>query len=271
MRPKAATALVFAAARVTWVVDGRAHARHGRRPRHRPRRPLGWFLGVWVTMMAAMMLPVGRADGDGRPPAVSAERPGGTAGPAAPATTRVRRRLPGGVDHEYGLVAYGDLPGRSSPLDPAFLAWDRQGPLVAGAAVADGGPLPAHPAQAGVPAALPHAPRHWVMHRWRPGGAGAVAMGAEHGAWCIGCCWALMVVLFALGVMSIAWMALVAAARAGSVEGAAGRRAGRARRSRVVLVAVGIWVARRAGERSRADDARSADGRWMAPTLGPRS
>ena len=36
-------------------------------------------------------------------------------------------------------------------------------------------------------------------------------MGAHHGAWCVGCCWALMAALFALGVMSIAWMAFVAA------------------------------------------------------------
>jgi predicted metal-binding membrane protein len=38
-----------------------------------------------------------------------------------------------------------------------------------------------------------------------------VSMGARHGAWCVGCCWALMAALFALGVMSLAWMALVAA------------------------------------------------------------
>ena len=36
-------------------------------------------------------------------------------------------------------------------------------------------------------------------------------MGARHGAWCVGCCWALMASLFALGVMSIVWMAFVAA------------------------------------------------------------
>jgi predicted metal-binding membrane protein len=36
-------------------------------------------------------------------------------------------------------------------------------------------------------------------------------MGVEHGAWCVGCCWALMVALFALGVMSVGWMALVGA------------------------------------------------------------
>jgi predicted metal-binding membrane protein len=35
-------------------------------------------------------------------------------------------------------------------------------------------------------------------------------MGAKNGAWCVGCCWALMPSLFALGIMSIAWMALIA-------------------------------------------------------------
>jgi predicted metal-binding membrane protein len=40
--------------------------------------------------------------------------------------------------------------------------------------------------------------------------AGALRMGAKHGAWCVGCCWALMVSLFALGAVSIAWMAFVA-------------------------------------------------------------
>jgi predicted metal-binding membrane protein len=35
-------------------------------------------------------------------------------------------------------------------------------------------------------------------------------MGARHGAWCVGCCWALMASLFALGVMSVVWMAVVA-------------------------------------------------------------
>ena len=39
---------------------------------------------------------------------------------------------------------------------------------------------------------------------------GAARMGARHGAWCLGCCWALMASLFALGVMSVVWMAVVA-------------------------------------------------------------
>jgi hypothetical protein len=54
-------------------------------------------------------------------------------------------------------------------------------------------------------------PLMFVLTAWRPGRAGALAMGIEHGAWCVGCCWALMAALFALGVMSIGWMALIAA------------------------------------------------------------
>ena len=47
--------------------------------------------------------------------------------------------------------------------------------------------------------------------RGADGLSGALNMGARHGAWCVGCCWALMASLFALGVMSLAWMAFVAA------------------------------------------------------------
>ena len=53
-------------------------------------------------------------------------------------------------------------------------------------------------------------PIGFVVASWRDGAAGAVAMGAEQGAWCVGCRRALMAVLFALGFMSIAWMAVVA-------------------------------------------------------------
>jgi len=35
-------------------------------------------------------------------------------------------------------------------------------------------------------------------------------MGARNGAWCVGCCWALMLSFFALGIMSVVWMAVVA-------------------------------------------------------------
>jgi predicted metal-binding membrane protein len=50
----------------------------------------------------------------------------------------------------------------------------------------------------------------FLAERWRNGRAGALELGARHGAWCLGCCWALMAALFALGVMSLAWMGIVA-------------------------------------------------------------
>ena len=53
-------------------------------------------------------------------------------------------------------------------------------------------------------------PLGFLLGAWREGRRGAMEMGAKHGAWCVGCCWALMASLFALGVMSIVWMAFVA-------------------------------------------------------------
>jgi predicted metal-binding membrane protein len=55
-------------------------------------------------------------------------------------------------------------------------------------------------------------PLHFFMEHWRDGSRGALAMGARHGAYCVGCCWMLMLVLLALGVMSVTWMAVVAVA-----------------------------------------------------------
>ena len=54
-------------------------------------------------------------------------------------------------------------------------------------------------------------PMMFLAERWRHGRLGALELGARHGAWCLGCCWALMAALFAVGVMSLGWMALIAA------------------------------------------------------------
>ena len=54
-------------------------------------------------------------------------------------------------------------------------------------------------------------PLSFVLECWRDGRLGALQMGVLHGAWCLGCCWALMAALFALGVMSLPWMALIGA------------------------------------------------------------
>jgi len=49
-----------------------------------------------------------------------------------------------------------------------------------------------------------------LMRNWRPGYLGAVRMGSHHGAYCVGCCWGLMLVLLAVGMMHLGWMALLA-------------------------------------------------------------
>ena len=55
-------------------------------------------------------------------------------------------------------------------------------------------------------------PMMFLAERWRHGRAGGTpSSGPRHGAWCLGCCWALMAALFAVGVMSLGWMALIAA------------------------------------------------------------
>jgi predicted metal-binding membrane protein len=55
-------------------------------------------------------------------------------------------------------------------------------------------------------------PLEWIPRHMRPGRMGAFRMGMEHGAYCVGCCWVLMLVLFAVGVMNLVWVAAIAAA-----------------------------------------------------------
>lgn len=54
-------------------------------------------------------------------------------------------------------------------------------------------------------------PMAFVTRRWRSGNIGAFTMGAEHGVYCVGCCWALMLLLFAGGVMNLAVIAALTA------------------------------------------------------------
>ena len=52
-------------------------------------------------------------------------------------------------------------------------------------------------------------PFDFVLNHWREGSAGALRMGVEHGLYCLGCCWFLMALLFAAGIMSLLWMAVI--------------------------------------------------------------
>ena len=52
-------------------------------------------------------------------------------------------------------------------------------------------------------------PMQFLLARWKDGQAGALQMSFEHGLYCIGCCWALMLVLFAVGMMNMLWVAAI--------------------------------------------------------------
>ncbi len=55
-------------------------------------------------------------------------------------------------------------------------------------------------------------PIGFLLGEWRPGAIGALVMGLRHGLFCLGCCWALMALLFVGGVMNLAWVAALAIA-----------------------------------------------------------
>ena len=52
-------------------------------------------------------------------------------------------------------------------------------------------------------------PLQFFLTRWRGGAGGAMRMGIAHGAYCVGCCWALMLLLFVAGVMNLLWVAAI--------------------------------------------------------------
>ncbi len=195
----------------------------------------GWFVGIWVTMMAAMMLP------SAAPmlllfDRVSAER-----------ARRGRSAVPTWIFAAsyfvvwtlYGVAAYALYRGIRA-LDLGLLGWNREGPYVAGALVALAGLYELTPLKS---VCLRHcrSPMHFVLGGWREGTTGAVRMGAEHGAYCVGCCWGLMLILFALGVMSLFWMGVVAALIFAQKVLPYGDRL--ARVFAVAFVAFGMWIA----------------------------
>jgi predicted metal-binding membrane protein len=124
-------------------------------------------------------------------------------------------------------------------LDVGFLAWDDAGPYVAGGVIVAAALYQLTPLKDACLRGCRN-PQALYQH-WRPGWFGALRMGAEHGAICVGCCWALMAALFALGVMSLGWMAFVAALIA--IEKLAPWRAVANRGIAILLAVLGLAVA----------------------------
>jgi predicted metal-binding membrane protein len=179
---------------------------------------LGWYLGIWVTMTAAMMLP--------------------SAAPTARHVARLAYRVPtllftGGylaVWTGYGLLAYGVFRLVTS-FDIGWLAWNRGGPYAAGVVIVAAGLYELTPLKR-LSLRRCRSARHPVS---------ALGSGLAHGVDCVGCSGALMAVLFVLGAMSLFWMAVVAVAIFAEKVLPHGTRL--APVFAVALIALGIWVA----------------------------
>jgi predicted metal-binding membrane protein len=198
---------------------------------------LGFYATVWVTMMAAMMFP------SVAPTVLMYDRlrEGHLArgkGAAADATGLfVAGYLL--VWTVAGLGAYG-LFELVRAVDPAFLAWDEAGRYVTGGVIVAAAVYQLTPLKQACLVKC-RSPMMFLAERWRHGRLGALVLGTRHGAWCLGCCWALMAALFAVGVMSLGWMALTAAFIA--AEKLLPWPAAARRSVAVLLLALGLGVA----------------------------
>jgi predicted metal-binding membrane protein len=160
---------------------------------------LAWFLGIWVVMMAAMMFP------SVAPTVALYSKLKHTRALGAPLLFASGYVL---VWSAVGLLAYA-LARAGEQIFGDVLAWDGAGRWVAGCTLLVAAAYELTPLK-NVCLGKCRTPLGFLLGSWRDGLSGAVKMGARHGSWCVGCCWALMASLFALGVMSVVWMALVA-------------------------------------------------------------
>ena len=123
---------------------------------------------------------------------------------------------------------------RGALLSPAMAA---ASPRLAGALLIAAGLYQLTPLKR---ACLTHCqtPLGFLMSHWRDGDGGAFQMGLRHGTYCLGCCWALMGVLFAVGVMNLAWVAVLTAFILVEKMGESGARV--ARVGGILLLALGV-------------------------------
>lgn len=161
---------------------------------------LGWFLTVWAVMMAAMMFP-------SVAPTVALY---------ARMTATRSKVLPWLFTAGYllawagaGAVAFA-VRSAVDAAAPDVLRWEQAGRWVAGATLVIAAVYELTPLK-DVCLGKCRSPLGTLLGSWRDGPSGSVRMGVRNGLWCVGCCWALMASLFALGIMSVTWMAVVAA------------------------------------------------------------
>jgi predicted metal-binding membrane protein len=167
----------------------------------------GQFLltfAMWVVMMIAMMVP--SAGPMILTFATINRRRASAGGPAVPTAVFVAGYL--AIWSAFSLVAtLGQWAlGAAALMSPATL---RATPVAGGVLLLAAGLYQVTPLKR-VCLARCRSPIGFVLAEWRDGPRGALVMGIRHGAFCVGCCWALMALLFVAGVMNLLWVAAIA-------------------------------------------------------------
>jgi predicted metal-binding membrane protein len=228
--------LLIALAAIAWAVTSDQMSGMDAGPGTDPGT-LGFFIGVWVVMMAAMMFP-------SIAPMVlmhvriqEGRRERGEAVPIGGTALFVAGYLVAWTS--AGLVGYAIYQLASAATGDLF-SWDNAGPYLAGGIILAAAVYQLTPLK---DVCLRHcrSPFAFLISHWHTGRLGGLRMGVVHGGWCVGCCWALMAALFALGVMSLGWMAFIAALIA--VEKLLPWKAVANRGIAVLLLALGLTVA----------------------------
>jgi predicted metal-binding membrane protein len=191
-------ALLFGAAALGWVWTAREMPGMDNGPCSE-LGGFGWFVVVWLVMMAAMMFP------SVAPTVALYSRMTKHRSPVSPFAFVAGYLLTWGV---AGVAAYG-VGTAATRVGGDQLSWSNAGRPIAGATLLVAAAYELTPLK-DVCLGKCRSPLGTLLGSWRDGLRGAVRMGAKNGAWCLGCCWALMASLFALGVMSVSWMAVVA-------------------------------------------------------------
>jgi predicted metal-binding membrane protein len=167
---------------------------------------LGFWTTAWVVMMAAMMFPSIAPMVLMQARISEGKRRQGKSTESGTTTVFVAGYLITWA--AAGVIGYTVIKAGQA-LDWSFLSWDEAGPYVAGGVIVAAALYQLTPLKDRCLRKCRN-PMMFLLTRWRPGRTGALRMGMEHGGWCVGCCWALMAALFAVGVMSIGWMVFVA-------------------------------------------------------------
>jgi predicted metal-binding membrane protein len=205
-RQTALAGALLALAAAAWVATDLRMAGMDAGPGTNPG-PLGFYLSTWVVMMAAMMLPaitpkvlayreIQHARRERRGTVVAGDTALFLAGYLA-------------VWAGAGLIGYVLLEGGRS-LAGGFFAWGGVGRWTATGVLVVGALYQLTPFKTACLARC--AGRRALLQMGSRGGRDdALRAGVAHGVWCLGCCWALMAALFALGAMSVDWMVLISA------------------------------------------------------------